>query len=140
MVRPASITVFERLWIAALLLGAVNMAIAWPGTLAVYRAAGLFKALGIDDRLGLALIDGVSLLLPLAVLILVSRAGSRIASWVALALAAWALVVIGRMLGERDAVPGTRGMLAAICIFLQVAGALMLLRSDARAWMKGTKE
>jgi Kef-type K+ transport system membrane component KefB len=140
MSRPASIVMFERLWIAALMLGAVNMAVAWPLTLALYRESGLFDALGIRPRFCLLLIDGISLLLPLAVLVLVSRAGSRIASWVALLLAAWALVVIGRMLGERDAVPGSRGMLAVICILLQVAGAGMLLRPDARVWMKRKRE
>jgi Kef-type K+ transport system membrane component KefB len=140
MARPVSIVLFERLWIAALMLGAVNMAVAWPLTLALYRDSGLFDALRIAPRLGLALIDGISLLLPLAVLMLVSRAGSRIASWVALLLAAWALVVIGRMLGERAAVPGSRGMLAVICILLQVAGAGMLLRPDARVWMKRKRE
>jgi Kef-type K+ transport system membrane component KefB len=140
MARPVSIVLFERLWIAALMLGAVNMAVAWPLTLALYRDSGLFDAFRIAPRLGLALIDGISLLLPLAVLMLVARAGSRIASWVALLLAAWALVVIGRMLGERAAVPGSRGMLAALCILLQVAGAGMLLRPDARVWMKRKRE
>jgi hypothetical protein len=140
MARPASIVLFERLWVAALILGAVNMVVAWPETLSLYRTAGLFAALGVDPRLGLALIDGISLLLSLLVLILVSHAGSRIAGGIALLLAAWALVVIGRMLGERDAAPGTQGMLAAICIFLQVAGAGMLLRPDARAWMRGKSQ
>jgi hypothetical protein len=140
MSRPAAIILFERLWSAALMLGAVNMAIVWPRTLALYRASGLFDALGVTPRLGLLLLDAISLLLPLAVLVLVSRAGSRIASWVALLLAAWALVMIGRMLGERDAAPGSRDMLAVICIFLQVAGGAMLLRPDARVWMKRKRE
>ncbi|QJU58100.1 hypothetical protein HL653_10070 [Sphingomonas sp. AP4-R1] len=139
MSRPVSIVLFERLWIAALILGAVNMVVAWPMTLAFYRQTGLFADLGVAPRFGLALIDAISLLIPLAVLVLVSRAASRIARWVALLLAAWALVVIGRMLGERDVVPGSRGMLAVICVFLQVAGGAMLLRPDARAWMKGKR-
>lgn len=139
MSRPASIILFERLWIAALILAAVNMVIAWPLTLAYYRAIGLFVGLGVEPRLGLALIDAVSLLMPLAVLLLVSRRGSRIASWVALLLGAWALVVVSRMMGERGMAPGSRGMLAVICLLLQVAGAGMLLRPDARAWMKGER-
>ena len=139
MSRPASIILFERLWIAALILAAVNMVIAWPLTLAYYRAIGLFAGLGVEPGLGLALIDAVSLLMPLAVLILVSRAGSRIASWIALLLAAWALVVVGRMLGEGGMAPGSRGMLAVICLLLQVAGGGMLLRPEARAWMRGRR-
>lgn len=138
--RPVSIILFERLWIAALLLGAVNMVVTWPMTLALYRADGSFAALGVEPRVGLAAIDAISLLSPLSVLTLVSRAGSKLARWLALLLAAWALVVIGRMLGERDSVPGSRGMLAVICVFLQVAGAAMLLRPDARAWMKRKRQ
>ncbi|PZU09675.1 hypothetical protein [Sphingomonas sp.] len=135
MSRPPSILLFERLWIAALMLGAVNMVIAWPLTLAAYRASGLFAALRVEPRLGLLLIDMLTLLIQLSVLILVSRAGSRIARGIVFLLAAWALVMIARMAGEREAVPGAQGMLAAICIFLQAAGAAILLRPDARAWM-----
>lgn len=119
---------------AALLLGAVNMAVAWAPTLAVYQASGLFVRLGVDGRFGLGLIDAISLILQFSVLLLVSRAGSQIARIAAIMLAVSAVLAIVQVLAEQGAVPGARGMLAVLCILLQSVGVAMLMRPEARRW------
>ena len=119
--RPKSIMLFERLYLAAIAIEVVRFAIEWPR---------LLHAAASDQWVRVASI-AVSLLLVL----LTSRRRRRVAG---LVLAA--LFVIGLPMVAAIFQPGTdpaSSVSIGLQVLLQAAALLLLFRPDSRAWFAG---
>lgn len=118
--RPKSIILFERLYLLAIAIEVVRIAIQWPQIVQSSSA----------DLSGRILAVGLSLLF----LLLASR---RNRWWAALILAG--LFVIGLPMASYVFSPGYDPLTAAIIaiqIALQAAALMLILKPDSRAWFK----
>jgi len=126
--RPKSITSFNRLNLAATLVGIANTLVHY-GAL---RASAISKgASPAGPFLGI-------LLLVLSYLIFwffIYRRGSNVAKWVFVVATAISVAMIPRSLGEVIAVGKLYAVIDGIAFALQIAAMAMLFRVDSRAWL-----
>jgi hypothetical protein len=128
--RPRSIVRFERLFLAAILIGLVNSAIIF-GQLSALPGA---QPLGPGFLIGSI---GIGVLINLALWWLVARRASNSARWVLTALIALgaASLIFSIVMGTYPA--GLAGVLGAVGWLLQFAAIWCLFRPDAAAWLRG---
>ncbi|MEO7170733.1 MAG: hypothetical protein V4610_13860 [Pseudomonadota bacterium] len=129
MIRPTSIIQFERFYLAAIGVDAVNTILSWSDQ---QERALLHHQMFGDLTLPLTTVAGFGLALLLW--FLVARQGSAIAKWalaifVGLALA-WTLYAIPT--GHYSI--GLSGLLGLFSTVLQAYAVAMLFRGDARPW------
>jgi len=135
MIRPASIVRFERLYLAGLALGIINIVLNWSATAhAIAAQPALTSVAGWYQPA--ATLVGVAI--PLLLWYTIARRGSRVAKWI---LTVWtALAVFGLLggLATGHMVDGIVGVLGVVTILLDVVAVWTLFRPDTRAWFGET--
>ena len=133
MKRPQSIVLFERLYLAAWVIGLVSTVVTWQASQAMLMRNPAVAEYGAGF---LFVTAGVRLLLPLLLWYFVARRGSVVAKWLLVAL--FAVGVIGlawaAALGTIHLNSGT--LITLVVFALQGAGVAMLFRPDARGWFR----
>lgn len=131
--RPQSIVLFERFFLASLILGVINSALSFNNTLALMNADPAAAQLGF----GAAFIVGTlvfSVAIQLALWFFIARTASDVAKWILLALTALGIVMALSSMGTL-AQQGTLTLVLALFIMLlQIIAIVMLFRADAKAW------
>lgn len=131
--RPNSIIMFERLFLASLALGLIGFAISYEEATAMVAndPAAMQLGLGSEFLIGATLFGYAIYLL---LWFLIARKASNVAKWI---------LVVFTVLGVLAALPslggpwGLANLLALAVYVLGVAAVVYLFRQDARAWFKG---
>lgn len=131
--RPQSIVMFERLFLASLALSAVTFVLGYQDALAVIAndAAAQQFGLGAGFLLGVV---AVSFAIYLLLWVLIARRASNAAKWILVVLTAF---------GVLSALPTLTGtltttLLLSLAVYaLEVAAIVFLFRPDAKAWLGG---
>lgn len=125
--RPKSIVTFERLALLSLAIAVVITVATWDGTSASFRSAGYPAALPLISSIA-------EFGIGLALILLISRKGNRIAKWVLALLTAAGVVELAlRKIG--GGFGGSWIDIAEIVKTLLLAGSVCLLfRADAKPW------
>jgi hypothetical protein len=133
--RPESIIMFERLFLASLVVSGVSFAIGYEDTMRIAASDPGMRQLG----LGAGFIAGtlaVSFAIYLLLWYLIARKASRIAKWVLIVL-----VAIG-VASLPVALAGPLGLtvwLNLAVYALEIAALVFLFRADAIAWFRGER-
>jgi hypothetical protein len=131
-VRPQSIVLFDRLFLASLVLALINAVLAYPTLVEEVEADPALAQIG-----GGPIVIGVvlaSLLIPLVLWYFISRRASNIAKWLLVALVAIGLFFGNFSFSDGLTLPAVLGLVVTL---LQVVAIVMLFRADARAWLEG---
>lgn len=134
--RPQSIRRFEQVYVAAILIGIVQIAVSW-GPLNAQMATALAAAPNLPAGFGATMLGigyGVSLLIQLLLLFFIARRGSDVARWIYVILFALALLAIVRSIGQPNPLGLAPRILSIIGFVLQLIGLVLLFRPDAKAW------
>ena len=130
--RPQSIVLFDRLFLASLVLALINAALAYSTLVEEVEADPALAQIG-----GGAIVIGVvlaSLLIPLVLWYFIARRASNIAKWLLVALIAIGLFFGNFSFSDGLSLPAILGLVVTL---LQVVAIIMLFRADARAWLEG---
>jgi hypothetical protein len=131
--RPPSILMFERLFLASLAVSAASIIIGFDATVDQLANEPGTAALGIGGGL-LAGIVAFGFAISLLLWFLIAHKASNIAKWILIVLAALGLVSLPAMLtGRWDTVT----LLGLGSYALEIAALVYLFRNDAAAWFKG---
>ena len=134
--RPKSIVMFERLFLASLALGLLNFLLSYQDAAALVANDTGAQKLGLGGGFLIA-ITAVSTAVYLLLWFLVARMASTIAKWVL-------VVFVG--LGVLAALPALTGAwsvtlaLSLVVYALEVLALVYLFRPDAKAWLGGTEQ
>ncbi len=130
MVRPISIVRYERLYLAAFVLGSIVTAMSWSDRTAMVAASPVLGRIGwILPTFAIA---GIAITLLLWYF--TARAPSVAAKWVVVALAVFSVVDIVLLLRPIATGLGTPAIVSIIADLVYVAAAAMLFRPDAKLW------
>ncbi|WP_326524702.1 hypothetical protein [Sphingomonas sp.] len=135
--RPQSIIWFERLYLAAFVVGLISIFQTWD--VQARMLANDPMAAGMPWLAWATLFARA--VIAIALWYCVARLGSNIARWIVAALAVWGvglLAVLGYGFGSGSA-PMAVVAPAALQNILYVAAAAMLFRADARPWFGGDR-
>lgn len=131
--RPASITMFDRLFLGSLALGIVNAVLKYDTIIAQLEADPDAVEMGLAGPgfvIGtLAFGFGISLLL----WFLTSRKAITVAKWVLVAIT---VIGLSSLPGALVGPPWQDAVFAVVVSILQLAALWFLFRPDARAWFK----
>lgn len=126
--RPSSILWFERLYLAAIVVGILNSLLAWESFAETQAALGMGFVVAT-----LVISNGISLLL----WYLVARRGSVVAKWVLVVLFALGVASLLFTLVMGTYPSGAVGVIGAVGWLLQAAAVMFLFRQDAALWFDG---
>ena len=131
--RPASINLFEKLYLAAIALGIVEVVFGWSGLVAEARAR-LPQAREMAETVA-ATSAVVGILISLLLWFFVVRRPSVIAKWIVVLFAAISLYsLLGAVVaGGSSAMRIALGFAGTV---LQVFAAWLLFKPDAKAWLE----
>jgi hypothetical protein len=133
--RPQSIVMFERLFLAALALSVVGFAISYQTMVDVLASDPAVQQLGIGGEI----IIGAAALgyaLYLGLWYLIAHKAANWAKWVLVVFVALGLTSL------RTALSGPWGLTTALNVAvyaLEIAAVVYLFRADAKAWLSGEK-
>ncbi len=134
MERPQSIVWFERCYLAALLLGAINTALQWQTIqerIAANPASAVVGSWFMPATLAISW--GITLLL----WYFTARRASNVTRWIiAVFFAIGVLSVIGTLVTGQYP-PGLAGIVGTVAFGLQAVAVWMLFRPDAKPWFAG---
>jgi hypothetical protein len=131
--RPKSIIMFERLFLASLVLGVLNFALSYEDAAAVIANDAGAQKMGLGGGF-LVGVTAVSTVVYLLLWFLAARMASNIAKWIL-------VVFVG--LGVLSALPAMTGTwnatlaLSLVVYALEVLALVYLFRPDAKAWLRG---
>lgn len=130
--RPHSIVLFERLYLASIAVGLIFTWQNWTARealLARSSAAAQFGWLGPATT-------AFGLIVAVALWYFVARRGSVVAKWIVTAFAVWAAVLVALYLFGLATVAGRSTVIVTGLVqnILYVVAAVMLHRADTRAW------
>lgn len=127
--RPRSITLFERTYLAGLLLDIANFAMHFPrfSVMAARTGAG-------DAVLVITYLPGIAI--ALVFWFLTARHASSTARWFLIALTALDILGIPHSLELARDVGASYGTLAVAAVAIQTLSLLPLFRKDAAAWFR----
>ncbi len=135
--RPRSIILFERLFLASLAVGVVNFILGYGDAVAALQRDPNMQQLGLGGGLVTAIFavgTGIYLLL----WFLIARKAVNIAKWVLVALIALSVVSLLNSLAASFTL-NVATVLGLVTYALEVAAVVYLFREDAAAWLKGSK-
>lgn len=127
--RPHSITMFEKLFLASLVLGAINFFVSMPA-MREQLAADPNAAAMVGDNFLIGVFI-FSMLISLLLWYFISRRASNIAKWILVVFFVVGLVMLPGSLGALPALPLIVSLLSTV---LQGAAIYFLFRPDAKAW------
>jgi hypothetical protein len=130
--RPRSIILFERLFLAMVVLGLVNTGLAWETSVARLAVHPALRDVAPVLVLAAAI---VSTLIYALLWYLIARRASRVAKWIYLALVAVSLLSFGQQLLRIGFRGDAASLIATLVLALMIASAVMLFRRDAAEWL-----
>ena len=131
--RPQSIILFERLFLASLALSLLTLAIGYEEMAAAVAEDPGVKQLGIGPEFLVGMVVA-SYAVYLLLWYLIARKASKLAKWI---------FVLFTVIGVLSALPALGGpwtwtMLVSVAVYaLEVGAAICLFQPDARAWLDG---
>jgi hypothetical protein len=134
--RPKSIIMFERLFLASLALGALNFLLGYEDLAQLAANDPGLRRLGLGSGFLVGIV-AASYAVYLLLWHLIARRASNMAKWI---------LVLFAVLGLLSALPTLRGpwdatlALALVVYALEVLAIVYLFRVDAKAWFEGTDE
>ena len=133
--RPKSIAMFERVFLASLVIALINSVLSWDDmTAALAREPA---AAGFGNGLLVASI-ALSLLVPLVLWYFIARRASRIAKWILVILTVANFAVFVDQIGTNPG--GVTMMLGTAVLVLQIYAVWHLFKADAVAWLAGESD
>ena len=134
MNRPPSIVLFEKLYLAAIVVGIVNTFVSWSQVNAMLDDPRVQAAGMGNGTLVFALFVGI--LIPFLLWYFIARRASNVAKWVLVVLTALGLFGFLSSLANPLAPKGLAMILGAVALVLQLYAAWLLFRPDAKAWLE----
>ncbi|MGB3378193.1 hypothetical protein [Allopontixanthobacter sediminis] len=128
--RPKSIILFERLYLASIAVTAINTWLTYDRTLGQMERDPTLGALGWGAGMFMAVL-AVSLLVSLLLYYLVAYRANVIAKWVLVAFTAFGLLGVP---GAFATLAGAELVTVLLLNLLALAAVVMLFRPDARDW------
>ena len=125
--RPKSIVMFERLYLAGLAVSLISTALAWPQLRALAETGGM----GTASLLGSM---AIGVLIPLALWYMIARRASVAAKWLCVILFAIGLLVTGVSIGRGKVGPDVFSLLGIAALLLRMGAIAMLFQPDAKPW------
>ena len=133
MNRPASIVLFEKLYIAVIVIGVIGVALSWNSLSAMAGAQpGVPASMGSGILIG-ALIFGF--LIPLLLLYFIARRASNVAKWIFVVLTAFGVYSVIAGLANPMMPKGLLLAVNVVSLVLTLYCAWLLFRPDAKAWL-----
>jgi hypothetical protein len=132
MTKPDSIIFFDRLFLGALVLGALNFMFAWSDTSAKLASSPEFAATGFGTGFLIASF-AVGMIINLIIWYFISARASKIAKWI---LTAFFVIGLISMLSNLNNPLGPQGIslgVAFVITIIQAAAIYMLFRPDSLA-------
>jgi hypothetical protein len=131
--RPASIVMFERLFLASLILSVVSFFINYESMLRDLETQPGVAELGLGSGFAIGSM-AVGLAIFLLLWFLIARKASSVAKWILVALLALSAISLPAMLTG----PWDFGVVLGLAVYaLEIAAAVYLFRADAVAWFRG---
>lgn len=129
--RPQSIILFDRLFLASLALALVNAVLSYGTLVAQVEADPTLAGMGEPLVITVAVL---SLLIPLVLWYFIARRASNIAKWLLVVL-----IAVGVFFGNYSFENGLNlpAVLGLVVTLMQVVAIVILFRADARAWLEG---
>jgi hypothetical protein len=131
--RPQSIVMFERLFLASLVLSLLTLAVGYDEMAATLAEDPGMQQLGLGSGFLIAMVT-VSYAAYLLLWYLIARKASKVAKWI---------LVVFTAIGVLSALPSLAGawtwtMLVSLAVYaLEVGAVICLFQPDARAWLGG---
>ena len=137
--RPASITIFERCYLGAWILGLINTALSWDIAQEILNANPAIAELG-PGFVSTMLIGGTAIgaAITLTLWYFVARRGARVAKWIVVILYALGAVSFLRQLMGADTVMRLGFGILFVQFILQTIAVVMLFRPDTKSWFGET--
>ena len=133
--RPPSIVMFSRLFLAALGIGLVNSALNWQASVDQMAAAGdVLPAWVLPATLV------VGLAINLLLWWLVAHRGSTVAKWILTVFLGLGLLGFVLAMAQGTFPAGLQGVIGIVTFVLQAIAIGMLFRPDARRWFAGDRD
>ncbi len=135
MTRPPSIVNFERCYLGALLVAAVNSALNWQRMMAVPAVAQAQVAIG---SWYVPVTTALGYLIPLILWYFAARRASVVAKWIVVVLFGLGVLGLAAGLAMGTMSAGLGGVLSVVSFVLNAVAVWLLFRPDARAWFGET--
>jgi hypothetical protein len=132
--RPQSIVLFEKVYLAAIVLGVINTVMSWSLVTQAASDPALQKTGVASGLLVGALIIGI--LIPLLLWYFIARRASNVAKWIYVVLLAFGVLGFLRGLSVPNAPGGLTLVIGALSLALQVWAGVLLFKPDATAWLE----
>ena len=131
--RPASIVLFERVYLLSIAVAAVGIFLGWNELIEMAPAEA-----SAGERQGVTIAAvAITLLIALALLYGIARRASTEVKWIFVALNAYGVVSFAMDLGFPDAAKNITFIFDAITLVMTLYCAWLLFRPDAKAWFGG---
>jgi hypothetical protein len=132
--RPRSIELFEKVYIAAIAIGLVNLVVSWNQIGGMLESPEAQAAgMGPGFLVGISV---VSLIISLLLWYFIARRASNVAKWIYVVLTAIGLFGVLSSLANPLAPKGLAMILSLAATALQVFAAWLLFKPDAKAWLE----
>ncbi len=131
--RPASITMFDRLYLGATALGIINTVVSYDETMAQLEADPAVTEMGMATAGFMFGALGVSVAISLLLWFLISRKAITVAKWILTVLTVIGTLMIPLSLSEMGLVPM---IFTLVITVMQLAAVWMLFRPDAKPWFE----
>ena len=133
--RPPSIIMFERLFLASLALSAIQFFIGYDAMIGEMEREPAFQQLGIGGG-ALTGTFVVGMAIYLLLWFLIARKASSVAKWILVVLSALGVVTFLASFASGQVTFDVVAMLGAGYYALEVAALVFLFRADANAWFR----
>lgn len=132
--RPPSIIKFERLFLAAVMLGVIGLVVGYEAMTAQLAREPALRQLGVGGSEVLIGISAAWLAIYLLLWFLIARKASNVAKWILIILSALgAILYLPALTGRWDL-----ALLLNVAYYaLELTAMACLFRADATAWLKG---
>lgn len=131
--QPASIKMFDRLFLGTLALGLLNFALNYETTLAqIETEPGLSAMGGLPFLIGILIFGNA---INLLIWYFISRRASNVAKWILVVLTAFGLLGLFSL----TEVGAVQAVMTLVIFGMQLASVYFLFRPDAVAWFKHGK-
>lgn len=134
--RPQSIVMFERLFLASLALGVANFFLTYSDAVELISKDAAAQQFGLGGGFLIGIV-AVSFAVYLLLWFMIARRASNVAKWILVVFVAF---------GVLSALPALTGewnltlMLSLVAYALEVVAVVNLFRPDAKAWLGGKGE
>ena len=131
--RPASIVLFEKLYLLSIVVSAIGIVLGWDQMIA---AAGARPGISAGAQQGVAIgAVAFTFLIAFVLLYFIARRASNIAKWIFVVLAAYGVFAFVTGLSTAGIKLDAAFLTNAVSLALTLYCAWLLFRPDAKAWL-----